>query len=245
MPAVAAHALFGQTVLPNLPPTLQEFIAPYHAQFTLGLQGPDLLFYHKPLTKSPVADFGGALHHQSPGDFFQSAPWDDPSQVAYLLGFACHYCLDRACHPLVNETANFQSTPHRLVESDFDLYLLAHWNSPLARKGFIPKLDDYSAIAMAYGLPTSTLKRCGHNFCRYTALLDHPKVVHLARNHGFSALCLPKECSYLDVCLTLDTLLQQAVPKAVTLITKLYQWTEHGHPFPTCMAENFEGVVPQ
>lgn len=245
MPAVAAHALFGQAVFPALPPELQDFLVPHTAYWTLGFQGPDLLFYHKPLSKNQISTFGGVLHSQSPATFFQNAPWDDPRQVAYLLGFACHYCLDRACHPLVNETSNFQSTPHRRIESAFDLYLLAHWNLPLKRSGFIPKLKDYAPIAMAYGLPHQTIIRSGHSFHRYTTLLDHPKLVHLAGNDDFSALCLPDDVADIHICTALETLFQEAIPKAVTLITKLYQWSEHGHPFPCCLSENFEGVLPQ
>lgn len=243
MPAVAAHALFGQAVFAQLPAPIQLHLSAQLPYWTLGFQGPDLLFYHKPLSKSPIAAHGSALHNQNPVAFFQEAPWDDPRQVAYLLGFACHYCLDRACHPTVNHAANHQSNPHRLIESAFDLHLLTKENLPLKRQGFIPKLPCYAPIAMTYGLPKSIIKRSGYSFCRYTQLLDHSKLVKLANQPSFSALCLPKEPEYIDTCIQLDALFQQTIPTAVTLVTKLYQWAEEGHPFPCCLHENFEGVV--
>lgn len=243
MPAVAAHALFGQAVFAQLPTPIQHQLSAQLPYWTLGFQGPDLLFYHKPLSKSPIAAHGSALHEKSPVAFFQDAPWDDPGQVAYLLGFACHYCLDRACHPVVNEVANFQDIPHRLIESAFDLHLLTKANSPLTRKKFIPNLSSYTPIAMAYGLPESAIKGSGHSFHRYTGILDHPKLVSLAKKPSFSALCLPEAPAHPQTCQQLDTLFQQAIPTAVTLVTKLYQWAQEGHPFPCCLSENFEGVT--
>lgn len=244
MPAVATHVLFGQAVFLQLPQDIQDFLTPHRAYWTLGFQGPDLLFYHKPLTANATAQLGCDLHDQSPHDFFQAAPWDDPRQVAYLLGVCCHYGLDRVCHPVVNQACQQDSVGHRLLESDLDFYLLSKNNLPLQRAGLISKLPDYAPIAMAFGLPVSTVKRSGHAFCFYTACLDRPKLVGLLKRPALSALCLPAQPMYTQTCADLEAQFHQAIPSTVALVTRLYQWAEHGHPFPSDMAQNYEGVLP-
>lgn len=245
MPAVAAHVLFGQAVFSQLPQSIQSYLAPQRDYWTLGFQGPDLLFYHKPLTHSPVALWGNTLHSQSPQDFFQTAPWDSPQQVAYLLGVCCHYGLDRGCHPLVNQACHQETLGHRLLESAFDYHLLHQNHLPLTRFGLIPKLQDYKPIATAYGLPPKVASQCGRSFRHYTALLDRPKVIALARKPGFSALCLPQQPMYVQDCLALEAAFHQAIPSTVPLVCQLYQWLTQDQPFPSTMAENFEGELPQ
>ena len=58
MPALYAHNRFGNDVLATLPPSLKDFFVKYTEAFHLGLQGPDILFYYKPLTKNTIKRYG-------------------------------------------------------------------------------------------------------------------------------------------------------------------------------------------
>ena len=49
MPSTYAHQHFGNLVFDKLPEKLQEEIAPYRGLYNIGLQGPDIFFYYKPL----------------------------------------------------------------------------------------------------------------------------------------------------------------------------------------------------
>ena len=71
MPAIYAHDSFGRSVVSYLPPSFSEFYQKYPEAFRLGFQGPDILFYHKPLKSNPIKKRGMALHVDAAGgDFF-------------------------------------------------------------------------------------------------------------------------------------------------------------------------------
>ena len=112
MPAIFTHVQFGKDVIASLPPSFTRLMEKHPQCFYLGTQGPDLLFYHKPLQKknNPTRKRGWALHAVPPKEFFlQGAKYllDDrqnydsdgnfnpqSKEAAYLLGFLCHFCLD-------------------------------------------------------------------------------------------------------------------------------------------------------
>lgn len=51
MPAFYAHARFGNDVLAKLRGEIKEVCVKNYSEFSLGLQGPDYLFFYKPLSK--------------------------------------------------------------------------------------------------------------------------------------------------------------------------------------------------
>ena len=134
MPAVYAHQRFGDLVFDRLPEHLQAAFTPYKESFYLGLEGPDILFYHKPFKSNATREKALTIHLLSAKDFFaQSAkrilankelsyPLSSPL-AAYVAGFICHFCLDNACHPSVYEL-EFTGVSHGLIESEFDKFLL-------------------------------------------------------------------------------------------------------------------------
>ena len=133
MPAVYAHQWFGELVFEKLPERLKTAFEPYKACYTLGFEGPDILFYHKPFKSNATKSKGMALHLQSAKPFFvenakRICQQDAPNKLstplsAYLAGFICHFCLDNACHPSVYEL-EFTGVDHGLIESEFDKYLM-------------------------------------------------------------------------------------------------------------------------
>ena len=137
MPAIYAHLRFGDEVAATLPSDLRECADKYPEAFHLGTQGPDILFYHKPLTKNDIRAYGTTLHRMSAEEFFLPAATTllsegnaDSPKKAYLMGFLCHFTLDVTCHPFIDEHSSTQLT-HGKIESEFDKYLLRKDGKPI------------------------------------------------------------------------------------------------------------------
>ena len=146
MPSTYAHQHFGNLVFEKLPEKLQEEIALYRGLYNIGLQGPDIFFYYKPLHKNDVAAYGGRLHGQTGEAFFGRRlailagldPMWQPAARAFLCGTACHFTLDTVCHGYVNWYEKTRHVPHNVIEGDFD-------RSLLAAAGYVPVMADISA----------------------------------------------------------------------------------------------------
>lgn len=130
MPSIYAHNKFGKKVIKNLPPVLKDLIRDYPDSFRIGLQGPDTLFFYKPFYINKVNQTGVRIHKEDAYPFFDdalsivTAHGLDSACHAYLLGFLCHFALDRACHPFVNSSMKSTGCGHIEIEGDFDHYLL-------------------------------------------------------------------------------------------------------------------------
>lgn len=135
MPAFYAHKLFGESVFAALPTPLKDALNTHREAFILGTQGPDFLFYHKPLSKNDIRAKAWDLHLNSARPFFincaqkirKSADTAKTSLTqtaigAYVAGFICHFMLDTSCHPHVYELED-TGVSHGLIESEFDKYL--------------------------------------------------------------------------------------------------------------------------
>ncbi len=132
MPSTYAHYRFGKSVFTKLPASMQELIAENKALFYIGLHGPDILFYYRPLGKNPVSDAGHLMHSQAGLTFFSQAAevvkahGNAPAYLAYVYGVICHFALDRSCHGAVNRLAKELGISHTEVEVEFDRRLLVH-----------------------------------------------------------------------------------------------------------------------
>ncbi|MDR3037042.1 MAG: zinc dependent phospholipase C family protein [Coriobacteriales bacterium] len=118
MPALLTHDYFGQDVLRHIDagagffvrPDDEALVAELHRAFLLGCQGPDPLFF---ALRTPCLArskrFGSRMHKERAAEsieVFRRIAFDcDGSkgdvQLAYLLGFICHFVLDSTMHPLV------------------------------------------------------------------------------------------------------------------------------------------------
>ncbi len=255
MPAVAAHYHFGRLAAENASNLAKGYISEHIEMFALGTQGPDLLFYHKPLKKNAVAEHGHELHRQSAADFF--APlWQNrsvwsPAQIAYLMGFCCHYALDRACHPKVNLDAP-TSVEHQRLESAFDMIVLTRFARPLQRGGLVPSgRVDISALGAIYtNMSHEQIERAVSTFARFTHLLDFslPAVIAervMGKPDKFSTLCMPKSLPIGHKAESLIPLFDEAIAKATALIDLLLDKRCTQADLELLMAENFEGVLPE
>lgn len=110
MPTTYAHYSFGQEVKKHLKEDTRRIISDNEALYNIGLHGPDILFYYRPIGFNRINQTGVALHN-TPGEEFiihgmneikkQS---ENKAAIAYLFGFICHYMLDSECHPYINES---------------------------------------------------------------------------------------------------------------------------------------------
>ena len=62
MPSTYAHYRMGQEVYRNLTGKPKQIIEKYKELYDIGLHGPDILFYYKPLFANPVNQVGYAMH---------------------------------------------------------------------------------------------------------------------------------------------------------------------------------------
>ena len=98
--------------------------------FRVGLQGRTVLFFYNPFTEHPIGNVGRSLHKKTALSFLENARkiWkaggEKPSQLAYLMGFLCHFMLDSACHPYINGQIEKIGVGHIAIETEFERLLL-------------------------------------------------------------------------------------------------------------------------
>lgn len=130
MPAFYAHYRFGAKVASQLNGDLKNLIQTYHAEFSIGLQGPDILFFYRPIKLNSVNKIGYHIHDISALSFFDHArsvierSGKNSREYAYLLGFVCHFMLDSECHPYVASYIEKSGLDHMEIEEEFEKALL-------------------------------------------------------------------------------------------------------------------------
>lgn len=180
MPAFVTHVLFGEDVFYSLPQKQRAFIKAHPVSFFWGLQGPDLLFYTYEFWRNPnLPSFGSFVHRQRAKPLLEAlhrrVDRQPESSVkeemqAYFWGFLCHYCLDRAVHPLVGflqqryEGDGSRFGVHNKLESDLDtafyearcgkkissFRIPQGWDAPLAKQAIGA---FYEQLGQEYGVP--------------------------------------------------------------------------------------------
>lgn len=152
MPTTYAHYTFGQEVLKKLNDEIRNIINENIDLYNIGLHGPDILFYHKPLKSNPVSRKGHELHEQTANIFFENArneivhSEDFNASCSYIMGFICHFMLDSYCHPYIRRFENDELT-HVEIETEFDRFImLKHNKEPISfRPTFHIIPEEYNA----------------------------------------------------------------------------------------------------
>jgi len=179
MPAIFTHIRFGEEVVKTLPPALKTLAQTHTQCFDLGTQGPDLLFYHKPLKKknNPVGEKGWRLHELPSEGFFldgaklllaDKANYDSEgnfaptsAQAAYLLGFLCHFVLDCSLHPYIDEHS-VGGLSHGKIESELDKRHFKNLGKPIrgynSAKRFFPLDKTLPVAASVLGVEKKNAK---------------------------------------------------------------------------------------
>lgn len=250
MPSTYAHHRFGRDVSFGLPQTIQTVIQSHPDLYSMGLHGPDLLFYNHPLRSNPVSQLGFGIHDEPGQDFFAPAAkrineLDNPSaHLAYLYGFLCHFALDQACHGYIDEKIAASGVTHTEIEMEFDRMLLAGDGLDPVRQSLTDHIhpSPESAAVIADFFPTITQKQVFHaqkSFVFYNRLLVAPgkvkrkiifSLLRLSGNyremHGL-VMSLHPDPRCADSNQRLAELYQQAIPVARHLI-ETWQDTAQG-----------------
>lgn len=132
MPAHYAHYYFGTKVIGSASREIKDIVNTNINtidSFMLGLHGPDILFFYKAYKRDLINIEGTLIHRAAGKDFFNRVlPYvksnPSPENLSYLIGFMCHFMLDVACHPLVNEYMIKEDLSHSTVEMEFDSYII-------------------------------------------------------------------------------------------------------------------------
>ena len=266
MPSTYAHRCFGRQVLAALPQEMQQLLRPEQALFSIGLHGPDMLFFDHPLL-GRVSRLGRRMHKQSGAAFFRPtgeklAALEFPApETAYLYGFLCHFALDRACHGYIAGQIARSGVAHTEIEGEFDRSLLVQAGLDPIRTSLTDHLhaSARSAAVMAELLPDELTPRQterairtflwgnalflapGH--CKRTALYTGMRLV--GAYHGLHGMIVNYEpnpkCAESN--LVLQRLFDEAVPQAVTLITEYLPCIRGELPWSGLYDYTFGGVL--
>lgn len=130
MPSTYAHFKLGQEIKEMVPPDEKKVIEEYPELFLIGLHGPDILFYYRPLTSNKVNRIGYGMHERAGKEFFEKAAavakahGGDEAYLSYIYGFICHFALDVTCHGYIDEKIKESGVSHAEIEVEFDRQLM-------------------------------------------------------------------------------------------------------------------------
>lgn len=130
MPAIYAHDTFGRIIYKALDGEVHDLIRRYSDLYRIGLQGPDYLFFYRPLKANALNQLGHRIHEKNARGFFTNAReiildhGKDSPELAYILGVLCHFMLDSECHGYIDHMVEETGIGHNEIETEFDRSLL-------------------------------------------------------------------------------------------------------------------------
>lgn len=130
MPSTYAHYRMGLEVRKSLDYREKKIVEGYPELFLIGLHGPDILFYYKPLFSNKVNQQGYGMHGRPGREFFKKAAEvirqhpENNAYLSYVYGFICHFVLDATCHGYIDEKIAASGVSHTEIEVEFDRMLM-------------------------------------------------------------------------------------------------------------------------
>ena len=188
MPSTYAHFRFGQEVKEKVNERERRLILDYPELFDIGLHGPDILFYYRPLFSDPVSQLGHIMHRRTGHEFFNRAAGiirtnkNQEEHLSYVYGVICHFCLDASCHAYVAEKMESSGLSHAEIESAFDRELMAADGlDPVSHrltKHLAVSNEDAQIISDFYrGIGAKQVKRSLRGMKFYTDILTAPSKI--------------------------------------------------------------------
>ena len=260
MPSGYAHYRFGTQIISLMPADVRGPILRHRALFDMGLHGPDFLFFHHFIKKTPLYQLGSVYHEKSGRDFFTevcSHVKSHPSEAAfaYLHGLLAHYCLDSRCHPFVYAMTDDTDLDHSELETEFDRYLMQldgikkPHETNICRHLKLSKAEYEVVSGFFPEISTKDAAQCIRNMALAQQLLTiptaagHGAVVKFTQFAGGNTSGMvmtvgpnPK-CDHLDK--KLLELYEQALVKFPELLEQLNHHMAYGEPFGADFQANF------
>ena len=241
MPSTYTHYRFGQEVIQKVPDDIQKIILENKELYDIGLHGPDILFYYRPLKANPINSIGYQMHEHQGKEFFDYALkiiGEKPMNAAltYLLGFICHFTLDASCHGYIDQKITQSGISHSEIEVEFDRFLMIEDGlDPIRHKltnHIIPSIDHARIIAPFFNVTAKQVVKALKSMKIYNDLLIAPSklkrnfiytLLHITGNYKeMHGLLVNYEANPLckDSTEKLNQLYKQAIEKAVELINE-------------------------
>lgn len=255
MPAGYAHYRFGKLMLPTLPADVRQCIQRFRRMYDMGLQGPDFFFYYNPFVTTATGQLGNTFHRQSGQVFFAAAARAASSEAAraYLYGLLGHYCLDSACHPLINQLVTIGEAEHVALESEFDRFLLLRDKEPsphtfdMSRHFKVTRGECMTIAAFYPGTTGPKVSRSIRLMGLFTRLLCHPnrKLREAILKKTWPSLCsfsIPAEENEALILYVreLHDLFRQASARYPVLLRQLQAHLETAEPLGEDFSPSFD-----
>lgn len=263
MPAIYAHDKFGKQVYKILDTEDKKIIHTYLPQFRIGLQGPDFLFYYRPLHANRISELGSSIHHEPAANLLTPMmnvireTGKNSPEYAYVLGLICHFTLDSECHSYVNSSIEEFGLGHIELETEFERFMMDRDDlNPVGCKVWqIIPVDDVTAKTIASLYPNvnqKTARSCLFQMYQIKKLLVAPGRLHYHILDGLlhigghydaiqGHLMKPepaKDCHIFNA--VMFGKLMNSVPLAAKLITDFKDCLENGTDFPERFQRDFE-----
>ena len=268
MPSTYAHYKLGHDVQNRLIGAQRVIVDSQNDLYTIGLHGPDILFYHRPLVSDPVNAVGYSLHEKSGRSFFERArdavivSENQAAALAYAYGVLCHFALDASCHAYVDEKINASGIPHTEIEVEFDRMLMLDDDlDPVTcnlAAHIVPSCINASIIAPFYpGVSArsvhsslKSMKRCNKLLIARTPLKRHLifTLMRLTGNYReMHGLIVNPQGNPLcdDSNKELKRLYNTAVKRAVSIMTDFDEFLAERADLPEFFNRAFSGRVPE
>lgn len=192
MPSTYAHYRFGERVLARLPETTRTLLEKNRELYDIGQHGPDFFFFYKPLRKNTIQAAGSRMHRTIFKSFLIPAAEkiradniksEKEKDLAYILGFICHYALDSATHSYIEKKISVSGLRHNAIEGDFERYLLEKdGKDPVKEKVIdgilIPSYENASVISAFFpGIPAKEILSALKQMVRFHHILYTPNAL--------------------------------------------------------------------
>ena len=262
MPDTTAHYHFGQLVFEGLRREIKELLLSHKDFFGLGLQGPDILFYYKPLTKNEISDLGIKIHYEQASRILYDAVQKikqskDASALAYLLGFVCHFVLDSSFHREIAQAAP-DIKAHFQLEAEMDRIILLHSYSPephaFKRYRLVKAdMDSFDCLRAVYpGLSKKQIKKSAKSFVFFSRLLLSKHEIKkqlikaiesiLGKSGFYTSMMVCKEPNerFFKCAQSLCARIDGIVPVGVRAVENVYACAAGDEPLIELFNKNFE-----
>ena len=130
MPSTYAHYRMGKEAAEELTGEAWHTLSMYRQLYLIGLHGPDILFYYRPLKSNVINGIGYGMHGRPGVEFFEHAvkvienKENKAPYLAYMYGVMCHFALDVTCHGYIDEKIEKSGVSHAEIEVEFDRMLM-------------------------------------------------------------------------------------------------------------------------